>query len=300
MKNIGIFFFSGTGNTEVISQGIQEAFHKSEYKTSLINIDITLDVDRIDLDTYDMIGIGYPVYGMGPPRIMTRFIKKLPKADWLPVFLFMTAGDNLWVNDGAGHFAKRVLRLKGYNLIYQRLFVMPPNFYLGYDDLLRLQLYKANLTKINDMVHDLKHHVSRYMKPGMLVKTVFLFINWCENNFGARGFGMSLKASDACTECGICIKNCPMGNISFKNQDIKIGMDCTFCMRCIYTCPMQAIETKLFSFTTLDQPYNGKDILNDYLKRPDISLHNLADESNDPKYEKRYKHFEEYLKNPKL
>ena len=56
-----------------------------------------------------------------------------------------------------------------------------------------------------------------------------------------NGYTDKLKISAACIGCGLCIKECPMGNIQIKNGRAVSGDRCTMCYRCISLCPEKAI-----------------------------------------------------------
>lgn len=44
-----------------------------------------------------------------------------------------------------------------------------------------------------------------------------------------------------CTGCGLCVKLCPMSNITMADKTAVSGSRCTMCYRCISKCPKQAI-----------------------------------------------------------
>ena len=55
------------------------------------------------------------------------------------------------------------------------------------------------------------------------------------------GYSSKLKISDACAGCGLCAKNCPVGNLSIKDGRAVSAGRCAMCYRCISTCPKQAV-----------------------------------------------------------
>ena len=54
-------------------------------------------------------------------------------------------------------------------------------------------------------------------------------------------YSKKLKISDSCVGCGLCQKNCPMGNIRITNGKAVAGDRCAMCYRCISHCPEQSI-----------------------------------------------------------
>jgi ferredoxin len=55
---------------------------------------------------------------------------------------------------------------------------------------------------------------------------------------GGNGGGFRPLTTDACTACGLCVKNCPVQAIA---ADCKtIGDNCISCFRCIRNCPVGA------------------------------------------------------------
>ena len=52
----------------------------------------------------------------------------------------------------------------------------------------------------------------------------------------------AFAVSNACTDCGQCVRLCPTNNITIQNGKPFWGSDCTHCMACICHCPTEAIE----------------------------------------------------------
>lgn len=56
--------------------------------------------------------------------------------------------------------------------------------------------------------------------------------------------------SEACVGCGLCVQDCPAGNISLQNQKAKIRTQgCILCGHCVAICPKAAV-----SMTGFDEP----------------------------------------------
>jgi ferredoxin len=70
--------------------------------------------------------------------------------------------------------------------------------------------------------------------------------------------GKDAVVESSCSHCGLCVKQCPAGNIILKNGKIKFHSSCSACLRCVYSCPKQAIRFRLFRFIKIQEGYNVK------------------------------------------
>lgn len=287
MKNIAMFYFSGTCNTEIISKEIKNNFISLGVNVSLYRIDnIIKQKEKVCLDEYDMIGIGFPIYGFNSPKLIRDFILSLPNVISKNAFIFTTAGSYEAINNGAIIRIRKMLNKKNYNVIYERIFAMGSNFFECYDDEFIKQLYLVALKKVNNMVSDIFKGKKRFVTQNIFLYYLSIIINW-GSRLGGKAYGIFLKADDNCTKCMYCVNNCPSGNIRLKNNKISFGFDCIWCMKCIYSCPNNAIKQKALSFVVLKKKYDIKRIINDdsikgsYVKEGRIG---------------KYQHFLKYIK----
>lgn len=54
--------------------------------------------------------------------------------------------------------------------------------------------------------------------------------------------GLSVRASEACVGCGVCVTQCPVHAITLKDGQAIIGDICKGCGRCVNVCPSNAIS----------------------------------------------------------
>ncbi|MFW9923180.1 MAG: 4Fe-4S dicluster domain-containing protein, partial [Candidatus Thorarchaeota archaeon] len=57
-----------------------------------------------------------------------------------------------------------------------------------------------------------------------------------------------LFANISCTQCQVCIKECPNQNISLVDNQIIFDNRCIFCLRCINNCPEESIQIGKLSY----------------------------------------------------
>jgi flavodoxin len=89
MKKALIAYFSQGGTTRSVSEQILKGLSEEQIQVDLYDI---ADGPIFDISSYDMIGIGSPVYIYRPPFKVVEFIKSLPDLDGLPFFTFVLYG----------------------------------------------------------------------------------------------------------------------------------------------------------------------------------------------------------------
>ena len=72
MNKIGIIYFSGTGNTKFVAQTIKEELEKYNKDSDLISI----EQDNVNLNKYESLIIGGPVYVERYPEILLEYMHK--------------------------------------------------------------------------------------------------------------------------------------------------------------------------------------------------------------------------------
>ena len=123
MKSVVIYYFSGTGNTEIVANMVNEELSNYEYNVTIIRIeDILKNNLKIDLEKYEFVGIGCQVIGFGIPNIVRDFIPLLPKVKCKKVFIFRTAGGVAPINYNASKPMIRKLSKKGYEVSMREYF----------------------------------------------------------------------------------------------------------------------------------------------------------------------------------
>ncbi|MDR3598194.1 EFR1 family ferrodoxin [Clostridium sp.] len=261
MKSVVIYYFSGTGNTEIVANKVSEELSNYEYNVTVIRIEEVLKNKlKIDLEKYDLVGIGCQVIGFGIPNIVRDFISFLPKVKYKKVFIFRTAGGVAPINYNASKPMIRKLSRKGYEVFYERVFSISSNWIAKFDDKITKQLYEATAKKVAIMCSDVIHGEKRILKTSIGLRVFMegvMFITPWMFSF----IGKDLRVNEACSHCGLCIQNCPAKNIYEKSGKIKFRLSCNSCMRCVYSCPKSAISFRLLSFFPVSGGYNIKKIL---------------------------------------
>lgn len=267
MNKVRIYYFSGTGNTKVISRELLKSFSNFGLDTSMIAVDEFIKaknaIDSTSFRNIDVIGIGFPIHASSCPNMMVNFVKGLPFARGQKAFVFSTAGAYSSANYAGNILIRKLLRLKGYKVVYDRLFVLGSNFFAGYDERLIKELYQSNLKKIGQMVEDIYEGVSRKTTLNLVSFGIETLLHKVEEGVGAKFFGKKLETMETCTLCGKCVRLCPKENISIIDGKIAFSNQCMMCMRCMYICPEDAILPTFIKKAKLDEGYNIQGIIED-------------------------------------
>ncbi len=256
MPRIAIFQFSGTGNTYFVAKAICEAIRKTD-RCDLFAVENHLaDADRL-IERYDIIGLGYPIYGSSLPLIVFRFIEAL-STHQKKAFTFCT--QLLFSGDGAAYGARQ-LEKKGFVVLWQEHFRMPNNI----TDLRLLERKKP---------YDFDR-IARYVDR-RASRFVSLILSGREHrrgsNVGSLLLGLLQRVpfeamdpavlseavridQDRCVRCGECVALCPVSNLRRIQDEIIPQKRCTLCYRCVNHCPTQAIRLATGSYVKF--PYHG-------------------------------------------
>ncbi len=89
------------------------------------------------------------------------------------------------------------------------------------------------------------------IRTTVFLKGCPLTCRWCHNPELLDGRYVVLYREKSCIRCGRCVKNCPIGAISFSGERIEIDRArCNGCGACVDACCTEAIYTKSVEYTT--------------------------------------------------
>ncbi|HSL93531.1 MAG TPA: EFR1 family ferrodoxin [Bacillota bacterium] len=236
MPNATLLYFTGTGNTLALAQAAKQTLESAEWQVRLVNVAGSYEPLQNDL-----VGLFFPVYSFGPPRIITRFLRRLPDGNGTPAFVVANPAESA---GGAAGMAHRALSAKGYSVRQSYTVLMPSNYILGggsVDDERAASIIATATAKVQEMTTSLLRDGSTEAKPPR-VAIASAFANWAFVN-GLPFMGRMYRYSEKCTGCGACVEMCPMGVISLNDAERPVwSRGCEHCMRCVNHCPFDAIE----------------------------------------------------------
>jgi len=229
-----LYVFSGTGNSLAVARRLSEGLERSSLH--LIPDVIT----RENSVTGERIGIVCPIYMHFLPHIVVRFIEKIDKADDL--FIVLAGGGE---TGGAVGRLKKLLRQKGLSASVIYNITMPSNYTpYGVPSPQKQKEYLAHAEQgIQELLTLLKKGEPYiYRNPKALIQSIFPGLLYRMGWKYITYMGKNFTVEESCTNCGICEKICPVGNITINDGKPQWGQQCEQCFACLQWCPALAIQ----------------------------------------------------------
>ncbi|MDB0439032.1 EFR1 family ferrodoxin [Clostridioides difficile] len=246
-----IYYFSGTGNSLVVSKTLKEMLNGN---SEVIPLAIHKKERNIDINE-DILIIVFPVYFADVPDIVKSFIDKLNFNSNPDIYAIATC------NGVAGHSLftiNKLLKKKGKELSAGFIIDMPGNALITPLDVEEERL-KNFTNRVSEITKCIKNLESGKIEGKNNLKSYI-------DSFTLRLVGKNMQiattkffAEDNCNGCGTCKRVCPLENISIVDRKPKWGNECERCLACFHWCPKEAINIKK-SFLTDRKKYHHPDV----------------------------------------
>ena len=240
--NCLLIYFTGTFNTRYITNMLKGRLEGEGWTVSVHEID-PLDNRRLDLSAYDIIGLGYPIYGYCAPWAFLRFIRaqKFPKG--MKVFIYKNSGETEHANDASSKYVLRKLRRDGVIMKNEYHFIMPYNIHFRFDNYLVKEMLLMDSMLMDILVYEVKNGIANWKPYKLWPRLVSAVVSRPQYIGGNVNSFLYKVDMDKCIDCGLCIKRCPTKNIYHDEQGvIRFHHNCLMCMRCSFYCPKDAIH----------------------------------------------------------
>ena len=235
-----IFYYSGCGNSRFIAKSIADSLGEA-----LIFIP---EAQRENCYEYTLaegekIGFVYPIYSWRPPHLVEEFVNDL-KINGKPSYVWtaVTCGDNVGETE---NIFRKELKDKGLYLNAAFCFRMP-NTYVNFMWMSvdkpevaeeKIATAREKLPKVIEMIQS-GTAFSDMIKGGLpRFKSNVIgsgFYKWASDK--------PFFSTDECISCGMCVKVCPMQNITLENGRPVWRGNCNTCDACYHYCPKHAIQ----------------------------------------------------------
>lgn len=238
-----IFYFSGTGNTRWAAQQVAA---KTGEELRYIPDELHEGTLVYELKDGERLGFCFPTHGWQPPRIVIEFIRKsvfktLPTTY---VFALTTCGDNMG-------YAMRIFDIELSNRFVTTdahyAVVMPESnvcfSFLHLDspenERKKIEAAKTTIAEYAEMIA-IKRHGNHLVKGAIpYIYTYVLGDYYVKHLITDEKFWVD---KEACIQCGLCQKLCPVDDIEGTPPHWKHNGKCTNCLACYHHCPKHAIH----------------------------------------------------------
>lgn len=242
MSNCLIHYFSGTGNTYHMVGIIRNQLMERGYKVDIFNIENDSNKQVID---YKLHIFCYPIYGLGTPSIMLRYISNFKcSRGSRAVVICTSAGEE----GQALHHFRYLLKKKGFEVLLTEMVTYTYNF----TQILNPQsketenkVFRQAEIKIMDIIKKVCNNESYLKRRNIIILTLYWIIFALFSRVARKLLGRTFIADDSCINCNKCKNVCPAKAITMHNGKPRWNLNCESCQRCINICPNKSIQLSI-------------------------------------------------------
>ena len=243
-----ILYFTSTGNNLYIAKKLGG---------ELLSIPQLIKNNRFDIED-ESIGIIFPVFYANAPKIVREFIEK---ARFKTDYLFLIASYGSDGDQNAFKILKKAFNKKGMKVNYTNSVLMVDN-YLPMFDMNEEKEIKDD-SDIDSQIEIIKKDIES-RKEFHLNKKSFTDVPFIEKVLeSTMTKRFHIIVGDGCSDCKVCSRICPKGNIDLSGEKPVIGDDCLFCLGCVHHCKENV-------FTINNEKNNKERFSNPHIKVSEI------------------------------
>ena len=224
-----IYYFSGTGNSKYVAQRLAEALDDSAVSVS--------DNPIREIPDGEPVGFVSPTYFWGLPWLLADFVRALHLTGDHYCYVALTCGGS--TGDASGMLEKLMGRRLDARFSVKMPDTWTPMFDVSDKDANNALLDAAEpvIDEMIDKIRIRERGDFDHLRGMGKVATTLVY------PFYKRQSTSKFKASDACTGCGLCAKQCPAQAISIEDgKPVWVKKHCLFCLSCLHRCPHFAIS----------------------------------------------------------
>ncbi len=232
-----IFYFTGTGNSQLVAKKIGLAC-----QDQVVSINEYMKTGRVgNFQSEKPLVFVVPTYAWRLPRLVEAWIIQTEFKGNNSAYFILTCGDSC---GNAQHYARKLCQLKDFKFRGLEPVIMPENYIAMFttpEPEVAETIIKKAEPQISRLSVFIKQDIPFTSKPSRLLgKVQSKLVNPIFYKMIVKD--TEFKVDDKCNSCGQCALQCPINNIKLVNGRPTWGGVCTHCMACISVCPSLAID----------------------------------------------------------
>ncbi len=257
-KTMIVYYLTGTGNSYRAACWMIEQAMVCALSARAIAAETAQPEKELQAGPTHLLGLVFPVHGFTAPWHVIRFVLALPRQDEMHAFVAVPRGATKigrsrvfpGLEGTAGYLVALILVLKGYSVRGVTGLDMPSNWMSLHSSLSSVNVAFV-LDKAKAQTRQLLEKIlsGKFYFNGIFCLMVGLVLAPLSILYMALGrFWLSklFFVSNACTGCGVCVQNCPIGAVVMRGSKKPRPywkFSCESCMRCMGYCPENAVES---------------------------------------------------------
>ncbi|WP_410769549.1 EFR1 family ferrodoxin [Fontibacillus sp. BL9] len=236
IKEVDFYYFSGTGNTEAIVKHAVNILEQHGHQVTLRQI----EHGYIPNESVHELWLAFPVNSQAVSPFIWKFFNSLPHSHGTIVHAIVTLNNSAYLLEPL----HALLTDKGYVPASACEISMPNNMSdQKYDAEQDRHTLTAAFEKADQFIRNTMSGEFKWKSQYKGSKFVSFLSRRTSLPWMSMRMMMKLHTDPAkCMGCGLCAKQCPVGNITMIHQFPQHERHCNFCMKCAAYCPKQAIN----------------------------------------------------------
>jgi ferredoxin len=226
-----VLYFTATGNNLYVAKRIGGEFY---------SISKLLKERKFEFED-EKIGIVFPTYYGGVPKIVEEFLNK---AKLKSNYIFAVASYGSFSRSVTTHLME-IGKKNKIKFSYINDILMVDNFLpiFNMDKEMKKEPKKNIEKNLEQIIKDIDAEKKYIKKHTAIIRFAELLIDKVSPYKHNIEFDKNFYVESNCNGCGVCVKVCPVDNIEVDNKPV-FKKNCQQCLACINNCPQNALRLK--------------------------------------------------------